>query len=291
VLGATAALVERFSVRRFWAQVRRYRATVFDFLGATLTLLHKQSPAPDDVDNPARLGWGVPLPAWAGEFERRFGVELVEVYGLSDAGIVLYNRPGEPRRPGSCGRPVEPFDVRVLDEDGFELPGGQVGEICVRPREPHVIMTGYLGMPDATAEAWRDLWFHTGDLALRDADGYFYFAGRTKDVIRRRGENIPALEIEDAVRRHSAVLDVAAFGVPSELTEEDVMVAVAVRPGHELNAPELLAHCAELLPRHMVPRYVELTDTLPRTPTEKVEKHVLRARGVRESTFDSERNP
>jgi len=289
VLGATAALVERFSVRRFWDQVRHYGATVFDFMGATLTMLSEQEPAPDDADNPARLGWGVPLPDWAGRFERRFGVELVEVYGSSDAGIVLYNRPGERRRPGSCGRPVPPFDVRVMDENGFDSPPGQVGEICVRPREPHVILSEYLGMPEATRQAWRDLWFHTGDLACRDDEGYFYFAGRDKDVIRRRGENISALQIEDVINEHPAVLEVAAYGVPSELTEDEVMVSVALRDGQELTAPDLLAHCAQRLPRHMVPRYVEFAGTLPRTPTEKVEKHVLAARGVTESTFDSQR--
>ncbi|GAA2892727.1 ATP-dependent acyl-CoA ligase [Streptosporangium fragile] len=288
VLGATAALVERFSVRRFWAQVRHYQATVFDFMGATLTMLHKQEPAADDADNPARLGWGVPLPEWAGEFERRFGVELVEVYGLSDTGIVLYNRPGEPRRPGSCGRPVHPFDVKILDSDGFEMPSGEVGEICIRPLEPHVIMSEYLGMPEVTAEAWRDLWFHTGDLAHRDEDGYFYFVGRGADVIRRRGENISGLEIEAVISRHPAVLEVAAFGVPSELTEEDVMVVVSLRPGAELDARELLAYCEKDLPRHMVPRYVEFTGPLPKTPTEKIEKHVLKSRGVSPSAFDRE---
>ncbi|MFI6604632.1 AMP-binding protein [Nonomuraea sp. NPDC050536] len=289
LLGATAALVARFSVRSFWQQVRRYHATVFDFMGATLTMLYKQEPAPGDADNPARLGWGVPLPEWAEDFERRFGVELVEVYGLSDTGIVLYNRPGEPRRPGSCGRPVHPFEVKVLGPDGFELPSGEVGEICIRPLEPHVILNEYLGMPETTAQAWRDLWFHTGDLAHRDEDGYFYFAGRGAEVIRRRGENISALEIETVVGRHPAVLEVAAFGVPSELTEEDVMVVVTLRPGQELEARDLLTYCQEHLPRPMVPRYVEFAGPLPKTPTEKIDKRVLKERGVGHSTFDEER--
>ncbi|WP_169813145.1 AMP-binding protein [Nocardia jejuensis] len=286
ILGATAALVERFSVRRFWDQIRHYHATVFDFMGATLTMLHKQHPAPDDLDNPARLGWGVPLPDWAQSFERRFGLELVEVYGLSDAGIVLYNRPGEPRHPGSCGHPIGSFDVRILDEDGFEAPTGQTGEICIRPREPHIIMTEYLGMPDATAQAFRGCWFHTGDRAYQDEDRYFYFVGRNQDVIRRRGENISALDIEDTISKHPAVLEVAAFGVPSELTDDEVMVTVVVRRGHSLTAPELLEYCDHHLPTHMAPRYIEFDDNLPKTPTEKVEKHVLRTRGPSDTTFD-----
>lgn len=287
-LGATAALVERFSVRRFWDQVRHYEATVFDFMGATLTMLLAQEPGPGDADQPARLGWGVPLPDWAEQFEQRFDVELVEVYGLSDAGIVLYNRPGEPRRPGSCGRPVDPFDVRVLDENGFDLPAGQIGEICIRPREPHVVMSEYLGDAEATVQAWRDLWFHTGDLARRDDDGYFYFAGRHKDVIRRRGENISAIEIEAVIKTHPAVLEVAAFGVPSDLTEDEVMVTVAIREGCEMAPADLLDHCGRNLPRHMIPRYLEFVESLPKTPTEKVEKHVLAARGVTGSAFDAE---
>ncbi|HEX4815643.1 MAG TPA: AMP-binding protein [Nonomuraea sp.] len=286
LLGATAALAERFSVRRFWDHIRRYQATVFDFMGATLTMLYKQEPAPGDADNPARLGWGVPLPEWAGEFERRFGVELVEVYGLSDTGIVLYNRPGEERRPGACGRPVHPFDVKVLDPDGFELPAGEVGEICIRPLEPHVILNEYLGMPEVTVQAWRDLWFHTGDLARRDDDGYFYFVGRGADVIRRRGENISALDIEAVISRHPGVLEVAAFGVPSDLTEEDVMVVVSLRPEESLDARTLLSYCDDRLPRHMVPRYVEFTGPLPKTPTEKIEKRVLKSRGIGPHTFD-----
>ncbi|MHC9294561.1 AMP-binding protein [Mycobacterium sp. LTG2003] len=286
-LGTTAALVERFSARQFWEQIRHYGATVFDFMGATLTILFKQPHDPRDADNPARLGWGVPLPAWADEFEKRFAVELVEVYGSSDVGIVLYNRPGEPRRAGSCGRPVDSFDVKILDENG--QPGGpnDVGEICIRPLEPHVVMSEYLGMPDATVQAWRDLWFHTGDLAYRDEDDYFYFVGRSKDVIRRRGENISAVAIEEKINDHPAVLEAAAFGVPSELTEDEIMVVAVPRPGHSLTAHELLAYCRQRLPRPMVPRYIEIARCLPKTPTEKVEKHVLAARGVTATTFDS----
>ncbi|MBC6460825.1 AMP-binding protein [Actinomadura sp. HBU206391] len=286
LLGATAALVRRFSVRRFWDQIRAAGATVFDFMGATLAMLYKQPAGPGDRTHAVRLAWGVPLPAWAGDFEDRFGVELVEPYGLTDTGMVLSNEPGVPRRPGSCGRPIELYEVRVLDADGFELPAGRVGEICVRPREPAVMFSAYLGMPEETLSALRDLWFHTGDLAHRDADGYFYFAGRAKDVIRRRGENISALEIEEVIDRHPAVLEAAAYGVPSELTEEDVMVAIVLRPGRSLAAEELLEFCARNLARHMVPRYLDFVAELPKTPTEKIEKHRLKTRGVTGSTHD-----
>lgn len=284
--GGAAALAPKFSVSGFWNDCRRHGATHFDFMGATLAMLFKQDPSPRDRDHGVRLGWGVPAPPWAEAFEDRFGVELVEVYGLSDAGIVLYNRPGGPKRPGSCGRPVPPFDVRLLDEDGFEAPVGTSGELVIRCAEPHLILSNYYGDPAATAEASRDLWFHTGDIARRDADGFFYFVGRQKDVIRRRGENISAFDVEQALLTHPDILEVAAYGVPSELTEEDLMVSVVGRPASGLTAEDVVAWARDRLASHMVPRYVRLTDAIPRTETEKAAKYRLKALGVTPDTID-----
>jgi crotonobetaine/carnitine-CoA ligase len=288
VLGTTAAIGDRFSTTGFWDEVRAFGATVFDFMGATLTMLHKSPAAPDDADNPARLAWGVPLPEFAPEFESRFGLRLVEAYGSTDAGVPIYQPRDEPRRPGSCGRAIPSYDVRVFDEDDVEVPPGVVGELVVRPLEPSLIADGYYGRPDATIESRRNLWFHTGDLVRRDEDGWFYFVGRRSDSLRRRGENISAFEVEEVVKLHPGVLDAAAFGVPSELTEDDVMVAVVARPGTSLDPVDLIAFCRERMARHMVPRYVDVIDELPRTPTEKVEKAVLRARGVTPITWDAE---
>lgn len=286
--GGTAALAARFSVSRFWDDCRRHGATLFDYMGATLTMLYKQPPSPADHDHQVRLGWGVPAPLWAAEFEQRFGVELVEVYGLSDAGIVLYNRPGEPRRDGSCGRAVPPFDVRVHDRFGIEAPVGEVGELVVRADEPHVILTDYYGNPAATAEAFRDLWFHTGDLVRRDADGYFYFVGRLKDIIRRRGENISAFDLEQTLLDHPDIVEAVAYGVPSEMTEEDVMVTVVPRAGAAVAAQNVADWVAARLARHMVPRYVRLVDAIPRTETEKPAKYKLKELGVTADTVDFE---
>jgi crotonobetaine/carnitine-CoA ligase len=286
LLGTTAAIGDRFSASGFWDEIRRARATVFDFMGATLTMLHKLPTDAGDRDNPARLGWGVPVPEFAPDFEARFGVKLVELYGSTDAGVPMYHPVNEPRRQGSCGRPIAQYDVRLFDENGGEMPVGTVGEIVVRPNEPSLMSDGYYGMPAATLESRRDGWFHTGDLARRDADGYFYFVGRRTDSIRRRGENISAFEVEEVVKLHPAVLDAAAFGVPSDLTEEDVMVAVVPRPGNHVDPGQLTEFCAKRMGGHMVPRYVDVVDALPRTPTEKVEKARLRERGVTTSTWD-----
>jgi crotonobetaine/carnitine-CoA ligase len=286
LLATTAAIGDRFSASGFWDEVRRAGATVFDFMGATLTMLHKRPVLPDDGRNPARLGWGVPVPEFAADFEERFGVQLVELYGSTDAGIPIYHPVDEPRRQGSCGVAIPQYAVRLCDEAGAEVPIGEVGEIVVRPNEPSLMSDGYYGMPLATLESRRDLWFHTGDLARQDTDGFFYFVGRRSDSIRRRGENISAFEVEEVIKLHAAVLDAAAFGVPSELTEDDVMVAVVARAGHRLDPDDLAAFCATRMGRHMVPRYIEVVDALPRTPTEKVEKAQLRQRGVAPTTWD-----
>ena len=288
VLGTTAAIGGRFSASGFWDEVRRFRATVFDFMGATLTMLHKRPPAPDDTDHPVRLAWGVPVPEFAPEFEERFGLRLVEAYGSTDAGVPIYQPLDEPRRPGSCGRAIPQYDIAVVDGEDREVAAGEVGELVVRPNEPSLISDGYYGQPEATLASRRNLWFHTGDLVRRDAEGYVYFVGRTTDSIRRRGENISAFEVEEVVKLHPLVLDAAAYGVPSELSEDDVMVAVVVRPGEVLAPADLVAFCAERMARHMLPRYVDLVAELPRTPTEKVEKAVLRSRGITPSAWDRE---
>jgi len=288
VLGATAAIGARFSASGFWPEVRRFGATVFDFMGATLTMLHKREPRDDDRDHNVRLGWGVPMPDFADDFEQRFGVHLVESYGSTDVGVPIFYRADEPRRPGACGRPIPQYDVRLLDTEDREVPIGEVGEIAVRPNEPSLICDGYLGMPEETLRVMRNLWFHTGDLARRDADGYIYFVGRGKDAIRRRGENISAFEVEEVIESHPDVLEVAAYGVPSELTEEEVMVAVVPRPGRTVEPAALIAFCTERMARHMVPRYVEFVAALPKTPTEKIEKYRLRERGVTADTWDAQ---
>ncbi len=286
ILGATAALGERFSVSRFWSEVRSFEATVFDFMGATLTMLWKQPAQSDDADNPVRLAWGVPMPEFADQFEARFGLKLIENYGLTDAGVMIFYPYDEPRRPGSCGKAISEYDVRIFSDDDEELSVSEVGEIVVRPLEPSLIMDGYYKMPEATLGATRNLWFHTGDLAYRDEDGFFYFVGRKKDVIRRRGENISAFEIEEIVNAHPAVLECAAIGVDSELTDEDVKLCVVMRPGNELQPEDLVEFCADKMAKFMLPRYVEFLDDLPKTPTQKIEKYRLKDAGVTRSTWD-----
>lgn len=289
LLRGVAAIGERFSVSRYWDEVRVLQATVFDFMGATVTMLWKQPPSPGDRGHRARLGWGVPLPAFAPQFEERFGCRLVELYGSTEAGGVMYQPLHEPRRMGSCGKVAAgAFTTRLADPQGFAVPPGQPGELLIRSEQPGLLMQGYYGMPEATLAAFKDLWFHTGDLLRQDADGYMYFVGRTKDIVRRRGENISAAEVEMGIETHPDVLECAVFGVPSDMTEEEVMACVVLRPGASLAPAALAAHCSQHMARFMVPRYMRLLPALPKTPTDKVEKFRLQAEGIAPGTWDRE---
>jgi crotonobetaine/carnitine-CoA ligase len=286
-VGCTAAVGTRFSVSRFWDEVREFDATVLNFMGAMLTLLWKLPETPDDRRHRLRLGWGVPMPRWDNEWRARHGFGLYEVYGLTDGGVVCYD-PKQGRRRGACGRVIPEFDVAIADSDGELLPPGESGEILIRPKEAGTVMTEYVGMPAATAEAFRGLWLHTGDLGRLDVDGFLYFGGRIKDSIRRRGENISLSEVEAVIASHPDVVEAAAVGVPSELAEEELKVCVVVREGAKSTPPDLAEYFANRAPRFMVPRYVELLPELPKTPTEKVEKFRLRDAGVTRGTWDRE---
>ncbi|MEU8108014.1 AMP-binding protein [Nonomuraea muscovyensis] len=288
--GATAAIGRRFSTSGFWADVRRFDATVMNFMGATLAMLWKQPAAAGDRDHRIRLGWGVPMPDWKAGWEERFGFPLYEIYGLTDGGICVYDPLDAPKRPGSCGRPIPEYELAIADQNGYHLPPGEIGEILIRAREPGLIMSGYHAMPEATAAAFHGDWLRTGDLGRQDADGFLYFIGRVKDAIRRRGENISAYEVEQIIESHPAVLEAAAIGVPSELSEEDVKACVVLRPGASITPEELADHCARTGARHMVPRYVEFLPSLPKTPTQKVEKLRLKQRGLTPQTHDLQKD-
>ena len=287
-IGATAAIGVRFSASRFWQEVRDFGATVFNFMGATLTILWKQPPSELDRSHGMRMAWGVPMPEWSDGWKERFGFELRELYGLTDAGVVAYDRVGAGHRPGSCGQVIDEFEVAITDEGGSLVRPGEVGEIVVRPREPGLTMTEYLGMPAETLKVFAGLWLHTGDLGHLDQDGYLYFHGRRKESIRRRGENISTFEVEQAISDHPAVLEVAAIGVPSELGEEDLMVFVVTRPGASLDAPGLIAYCRSRMAEFMVPRFVSFIQEMPKTPTQKVEKYRLRQMGLSSGAWDRE---
>ncbi|MGB7447504.1 MAG: AMP-binding protein [Ornithinimicrobium sp.] len=288
---ATAALGPRFSASGFWDEVRSVGATVFNFMGATLTMLWKRPPTAQDRDHQVRLAWGVPMPEWQSGFEERFGVPLRQIYGLTDAGIPAYDPvAASEQRPGRAGRVIEEYDVNIDVSQSREGDPAGVGEILVRGREPGLVMTGYYGNPKATAATIVDGWVRTGDLGALDKDGFLSFHGRLSDSIRRRGQNISAFEVEEVVTSHPEVVEACAVGVPSELSEEDVLVCVVRRAGSALDADELVRHCLAHGPRHLAPRYVRFLNELPKTPTEKVQKTALRTEAVTADTRDVERH-
>jgi len=216
--GARMVLAERFSASGFWPDIKKYGCTEFNYIGSILPILLKAEPRDDDTDNPLRVmfGGGCP-PDLFDEVENRFGVMLLEGYGMSEIGIPLLNTI-KSRKKGTCGKPVYGCQVKLVDNDGRELGPGIVGELLVRNKEPFTMLLEYYKMPEKTVEAWRDLWFNTGDYLIMDEDGYFNFVDRKKDAIRRRGENISSQEVEKVINSHPAVLESAAIGVASGLT-------------------------------------------------------------------------
>lgn len=289
VYGTKGTFVERFSVSRYWQQARDSGATATNLLGAMAHMLWKQPPKADDRQHTLRIAQTIPMISMKRGFEERFGLRLVTGYGQTETNWVSYDTASE-SRPGSCGKvAAEYFDVRVVDEFDEPCPVGQVGEIVVRPRHAWTMSQGYHALPAETQRTWRNLWFHSGDAGRLDEDGWLYFADRIKDVIRRRGQNISAFELESVVAEHPLVVESAAVAVASDLTEEDVLLVVVTSPGSALSPAEVLAYCTAELPKFMVPRYVEVsTSPLPRTPTEKIAKTDLRRRGLTARTWDAE---
>lgn len=287
-VGATAALAPRFSASRFWSDVESCGATVFNFMGATANILWKQPATGHDTRHAVRIAWGVPMPSCEPGWAMRFGFPLVEVYGLTDAGLPAYQPLDEPRTPGSCGRIIDEYEVTIQDASGAVLGTGEIGEICIRSDEPGLLMNEYFAMPEQTARALRGGWFHTGDYGCLGDDKRLFFHGRSSEVIRRRGENIAATDIEAAIDAHPSVVESAAVAVPSELGEDDVKVCVVPRPSSGLTEADVRAHCESVLPRHMVPRYVEFLPALPKTATEKIARRELAAHPMTTTTKDFE---
>jgi crotonobetaine/carnitine-CoA ligase len=235
----------------------------------------------------------VPIaPEWGAAFQERFGTKLLELYGMTEVNIPLYMPYDEGLRPNACGKVVDEwFEVRVVDPETDEpLPPNTVGEIVVRPKEPWAFMAGYNAMPDKTVDAWRNFWFHTGDAGRYDPEGYFYFIDRMKDCVRRRGENISSYEVEQVLNAHPAVAESAIVAVKSTIAggEDEVKACIVLRSEMSVEPAALLDYCQPRMPHFAVPRYVEFVAELPKTPTEKIQKHKLRDTGLTATTWDRE---
>ena len=281
ISGRPMILAPRFTASGFIDDLRLHNVTVFNYIGAMLTMIAKQPERPDDEINPARLAVGGAAPAelWT-KFERRFGLTILEIYGLTETATFCLGSPPDDIRPGTIGVPVSWSDVKLLDDKGQEARIDEPGEISIRAKRPDVLFKGYYKDADATARSMENGWFRSGDRGIQRADGYFVFVDRLKDVIRRRGENISSFEVERIVNTHPLVAASAAVGVPSELGEDDVMIHVVTQDGAYLSPADLIEFCEQRMARFMVPRYVMFRDELPKTATERVQKYALRREGA-----------
>ncbi|MBR0750206.1 ATP-dependent acyl-CoA ligase [Bradyrhizobium japonicum] len=286
--GCTYVLEPKFSASGFWAAAQRHKATVGYLLGAMASMLLAQPNNANDRAHRLRvaLGGGVP-PQIHGPFLQRFGVPLVDGYGSTETNFVFAGTiPSD--RPGTMGYLADGIEARIVDENDSALPDGQAGELVLRAGEPFAFATGYFGMPEKTVEAWRNLWFHSGDRVVRDADGHYRFTDRMKDSIRRRGENVSSWEVEQTIQSHPAVAACAIYPLPSELGEDEVAAAILLEPGQSLEPVDIVRHCEGQIAYFAVPRYVRILSQMPLTENGKIKKGVLREAGITTDTWDRE---
>ncbi len=291
VAGASAVIRPKFSASRWIDHVRDSGVTVTNFVGVMMDFAWKQAPRPDDLDNKLRCIYAAPIASTiVEEFKARYGIEaFVNAFGLTETSAPILSPYGVDIPPGAAGLQASDwFDIRLVDpETDREVAVGEVGELVVRPIAPWTCSMGYYGMPEKTVEAWRNLWFHTGDALRKDQDGWFYFVDRYKDALRRRGENISSYEVEQVVLAHPAVVECAVIGVPADVEagEDEVLAAIVVR--EDVDPADLLAFCDGRIPAFARPRFVRVVGELPKTPSEKVRKSVLRDEGITPDTFDA----
>lgn len=286
--GCTYVLEQKFSASGFWAAAQRHNATVGYLLGAMASMLLAQPKNANDSTHRLRvaLGGGVPAQIHA-PFLQRFGVPLVDGYGSTETNFVFAGTiPSD--HPGTMGYLANGIEARVVDENDSALPDGQAGELLLRATEPFAFASGYFGMPEKTVEAWRNLWFHSGDRVVRDPDGHYRFIDRMKDSIRRRGENVSSWEVEQTIQSHPVVAACAIYPLPSELGEDEVAAAILLEPGQSLDPVDIVRHCEGQIAYFAIPRYVRILSQMPLTENGKIKKGVLREAGVTTDTWDRE---
>ena len=292
--GGSVALSGGFSASRFWDDVRRFEATITIAIHGMVTFMLDQPVKPDDADNPLKTVYMGPLSRHK-EFAKRFGVRIYTAYGMTEVPVPITSAL-DPDDERSCGVNAAPdqYELRLVDENDLEVPPNTPGELIARHVHPWTINSGYKGMPAATAEAWRNGWFHTGDQFTRDEDGNFFFLDRIKDVIRRRGENISSFEVETEVMSHPLVKEAAAVAVQNpdvaeSAGDEEVKVVVVLEEGASLDPVELTEYLASRMPAYWVPRFIEYLPELPRTESHKLKKADMREAGITEGTWDREK--
>lgn len=273
--GARLVFATRFSASTFWTHIRKYDVKAFHFVGPLTSVLWKAPPAPDDASSPARLAvGGGPRIAWK-EFEQRFGLEFIECYGMTETfGGCVSHRPGH-GRSGKAGKALDYVELKVVDDQGMPVPPGVEGNIMLRERVPGAFFSGYYKRPDLTEAAFSDGWYRTLDLGVLDEEGYLTWHSRARDILRHKGENVSAIVVETTIGEHPAVEECGVAGVPSELGEDELL-AVIVPKSPAPSFAELVAFAAGRLPSFAVPRYFAIAESLPKTATSRIQRHLLR---------------
>ncbi len=283
--GGTAAFVERFRTETFWETVQRLEVTSVGLLGTMVQFLMQQPVRTDERKHRVKNAVIAPFTEDALAFGKRFGIDVHTEFNMTELSVPLWAGPN-PTAAGTCGKPRAGLDLRLVDDFDNEVPVGAVGELILRSDEPWTLSHGYLNDAEATAKAWRNGWFHTGDLFRRDSEDNYFFVDRAKDMIRRRGENISSFEVEVELLAFAGVKAAAAVAVPGDGGEDEVLAVLAPKTGVTLDPGALLAFLEPRMAPFMIPRYVRVMEALPLTPTQKIEKHVLRAEGITADTWD-----
>lgn len=287
VHGGCAAFVERFSTSKFWPTVKTLEVTSVGLLGAMVQYLMAQPASPQDKNHPVKRAVIAPFGDDALAFGERFGIEVHTEFNMTELSVPLWGGPN-PTARGTCGTPRQGVELKLVDARGNEVAPGEIGELLVHSDDPWSISHGYLNNPQASTEALRDGWFYTGDLFTRDKNDNYFFVDRAKDAIRRRGENISSFEVEEELLTHATIKEAAVVGVAGDGGEEEILAILVSKDNCPFDIPALTEFLSKRLAHFMVPRYFRFVDELPRTPTQKVEKHVLRKIGLTADTQDRE---
>ena len=281
--GMTGIMEKWFSASNYWNTIRKYGVTIIDPLGTMMAVLLRAPKSDQDKIHKVRIGVGIAAGQvrrdLRDEFEERFGTPMMEVYSMTELGVLICSERTFDRRLGSCGRPHGWAEVLIVDEDDNPVPANTTGQLLLRPKVPNTYMMEYINKPKETLAAWKNLWYHSGDLGYLDDDGYVYFVGREAHWIRRRGENVSAFEVEKAITAHEVVVDCAVVGVPSDIGEEDIKAYVQVST--EVEPMELVEWCRARIAFFKAPRYIEFVTEFPRTMTKnEIARHELRELGI-----------
>lgn len=287
VRGASITMTTGFRTDTFWETVHRTQSTVVFLLGVMAAFLLKAEPRPEDKDHPMHTFMVVPFNEEATHLHDRFGVTVHTIFNMTEISCPIFS-PANPTEAGYCGRPRTGVSLRVVDDNDIEVPAGTTGQLVIRTEQPWAMNHGYYKNPEATVEAWRNGWFHTGDAFRMTEEGDFYYVDRIKDAIRRRGENISSIEVESQINEHPSVQECAAIAVPSEYGEDEVMIVLAPKAGQTVDPVELLEFLRPRMAHFMIPRYIQIMDELPKTPTTKIQKGPLRDAGITADTWDRE---